>query len=119
MLNRPSTQPSQPLTPSLNTLVVKTVMRYQYGSLIRVIPPGGRTLTGQMGQETQDGDVVIHIHSHQVEAPAQVLRDEGWQVPEIETVAGGGPVGASPEMSFAEDAKAIVDALMNDEEREA
>lgn len=55
-----------------------------------------------MGEQTGDGDVIIHIQSHGIETPAGVLRDEGWRIPEIMT---------STVPSYAHEAKHIVASL--------
>lgn len=77
-------------------------MTYQYGALIAVVSPNGQKVQAQMGEMTPDGPM-IHIRSHQMEAPANLLRQEGWQIPEVKAAH-----------HYAVEAARIVDALIND-----
>lgn len=80
-------------------------MQYAYGQVIQVVPPGGSApIPAQIGEMSPEGPI-IHVHSFQMEAPAEVLRQEGWQIPEIEAST----------HAFAEAASEIVEALINDD----
>jgi hypothetical protein len=86
-------------------------MAYQYGALLTVISPTGRSVKAQVGEMTPDGPM-IYIQSHQMESPANVLRQEGWQIPDIKEV--NSPVRPSfSRESLEADAAIIVDALLN------
>lgn len=57
-------------------------MRYEYGAPVTVITPAGKSVSAQLG-DFNGGDPIVHVTSYMIEAPAGVLREEGWQVPEI------------------------------------
>lgn len=76
-------------------------------------------IQGQLGEMTRHGPV-IHLPTFQIEAPADVLRDEGWGVPEfggeepemVRSLPGANVPSAALESAAAQ----IVDALLNADE---